>query len=203
MPKVEPKIGDKLRRANVTNIIKKLNAGKTLTKSDKDALKEHERASEGAAAVQRMGKTNLAVELGITRRTLDEYLNRSDPPPPQPDADGEYSVEDTATYIAVNGAKAVTSAEMRRLREARERIRVEREEMELAELRGRLVDKETIEPQIAAACAIFGAALRQIFESEMPAKYQGKSVVDCRILNEQGVDRVMRQLKEAHLPLRK
>jgi hypothetical protein len=194
----KPRIGDQLRRANVANIVKKLNAGKTLSKTEQAALEEHERATAGNIA-RRLRKTELAKELGISRVTLDEYLNRPDAP--QADDAGAFSVEDTASYIAVNGVKAVNSTEMRRLKEARERIRVEREELELAELRGRLVDKATIEPQIAAVCTLLVTTLQQIFEGELPPKYPGKTVVECREMNAAAIDRVMRQLKAAYAPL--
>lgn len=199
MADVEPKIGEKLRRANVTNIVKKLNAGKTLSKTDQQALDEHERAMSGNIG-RRLAKTALAAELGISRPTLDEYLNRIDPPPPKPDEEGAYSVEDTASYIAVNGVKAVNSAEMRRLKEARERIRVEREELELAELRGRLIDKSKIEPQVAVVCTTITTEMQRIFEQELPGKYTAKMVED-REINAAGVDRVIRAIKDALAPL--
>lgn len=195
----EPKFTEKLRRANVTNIVKKLNAGKTLSKSDKDELARHEQALAGNVT-RRLRKGDLAAELGISRVTLDEYLNRTDPPPPKPDGDGAYSVEDTASYIAVNGVKAVNSAEMRRLKEARERIRVEREELELAELRGRLIDKSKIEPQVALVCTTITTEMQRIFEQELPGKYTARMVED-REINAAGVDRVIRAIKDALAPL--
>ena len=198
MADAKPRVGDQLRRANVANIIKKLNAGKTLTRAEQAALDAHEQATSGNIA-RRLRKTELAKELGISRVTLDEYLNRPDAP--QPDEAGAYSVEDTASYIAVNGVKAVNSAEMRRLKEARERIRVEREELELAELRGRLINKSQIEPQVAVICSTFVNELQRVFEWELPDKTFGKSVIQIREMNAAGVDRVIRALKETLAPL--
>lgn len=191
-------ISTRLRRANLTNIVKKLNAGKTLTKAERTALDEHEAVNSTG---RRLRKKELAAELGISRVTLDDYLNRPDPPAPKPDNNQAYSVEDVAAYIAANSTKAAVSPAMRKMREARERIRLEREEMELAELRGQLIDKSMIAPAIAAVMTQLTTDLVDVFENELPTKYNGLSTVQCAELNASGVDRVLTRFKSGNAPL--
>lgn len=187
-------LAEKARRANIANILKRLNAGQTLSKSERLALDEHE-ASEVAKNGRRLLKMDLARELGISRVTLDGYLNRKTPPPPKPDDKRRYSVDEVAKYIADNSTKAVSSEEMRKLRERMLSIQVEREHLELETLRGRYIPKGEIEPAIAAFVGQLTEDLRLKFEMELPAKYSGRTVIERQKLNADGIDWVLRRLK--------
>jgi hypothetical protein len=189
-------ISDKLRQTNIANIAKKLNAGKTLTKTEQTALDSYD-AINGVR--RRLGKKELAQELGISRPTLDEYLDQEGAP--KPDENGTYSVEDAGLWVANNSVTAGSSKEMRRLREALMRIRVEAEEIDLAKNRGKLVDKATIEPQLAVATTTIVSELQKVFEDELPSKTFGKTVVEIREINAAGVDRVVQSWKDALAPI--
>ena len=57
---------DTIEKKNISNIIAKLNDGKTLTASDRKALENHKRKETGLRPVKT--ETELAKEFGVDRR---------------------------------------------------------------------------------------------------------------------------------------
>lgn len=147
-------------------------------------------------AARRLGKKDLAQTLGITRPTLDGYLNRTDPPPPVPDKDRAYDLNEVAAYIAANAANPTSTEAIRRLRENLLKTQAEDAEMDLAVKRGRLIDKAAIEPGVSEIQTWWSAKLQAVFEGELPRKYEGKSTIDRQKLNADAIDRLMREFKE-------
>lgn len=182
------------RRSNVANILRRLKAGRTLTRAERVALDEYE-SEQKAKNGRRLLKLDLARELGMSRTTLDGYLNLKDPPAPKPDAARRYSVDEVQRFIAENSAKAGTNAEIRTLRETLLRMQVERETIELDELRGRYVRKDEIGPAVAIIAAQLTDDLRLKFETELPPKYDGRTTLERQKLNADGIDWVLRRLK--------
>lgn len=145
---------------------------------------------------RRLKKKALAAQLGISRVTLDEYLNRKTPPPPKPDKAGAYSVDDVAHYIEVNGAKAVSTEEMRRLREALLRMDVEERAIQIGIRKGEIIERAKVRPGIEAVMGRLTADLQAKFEQELPSKYGGRTGLQCAELNAAAVDWVLRRMKE-------
>lgn len=148
------------------------------------------------AAARRLGKKDLAQTLGISRPTLDGYLNRADPPPPVPDGDRLYDLNEVAAYIAANAANPTSTEAIRRLRENLLKTQAEDAAMDLAVKRGRLIDRAAIEPGVAEIQAWWSSKLQAVFEGELPRKYEGKSTIDRQKLNADAIDRLMREFKE-------
>lgn len=157
---------------------------------------EGEDGSKKPEGRRRLGKKDLAQMLGISRPTLDGYLNRMEPPPPVRGKDGTFDVDEVAAYIAANGATPTSSEAIRKLRERLLRTQAEDAEVDLAERRGRLIDKATIEPGIAEIQAWWLAKLQAVFEGEIPRKLEGLTTVQRQALLAGAVDRVFREFKE-------
>ncbi len=153
-------------------------------------------ARKPQAKAERLHKAGLARALGISRPTLDGYLNRTNPPPPQPNAGKLYDVKEVAEYIAALGTKAITTDEMRKLRETLLRTQAEDAEIDLAVKRGRLIEKAAIEPGVAEIQTWWSAKMQAVFEGELPRKYEGKTTIERQKLNADAVDRLMREFKE-------
>jgi hypothetical protein len=144
----------------------------------------------------RLRKKPLAAELSISRVTLDEYLNRPTPPPPKPDKRGTYSVEEVATYIATNGIKAVSTEEMRRLRESLLRMDVEERAIELGVKKGQFIERAKIRPAIENVMGRLTVDLQGIMEDELPPKLVGKNVNEIRQIVASALDRVLTRMKD-------
>ena len=186
-------ISETLRRANLANIITKLKAGKTLSRPEQDVLDAQAAQEAASQPGRRLNKKMLAEELGISRPTLDEYLNRATAP--QPDAMGTFSVEETAAYISRHGVRAISSEEMKRIRMTLLRIQAKEAELDLAVKQGELVAIRELEPDFALMCNQLVADLRAKFEFELPARYVGKNAVECEQMNADGIDYVLTRLK--------
>jgi hypothetical protein len=141
----------------------------------------------------------LAVELGVSRTTLRMHLAKEGAP--QKDADGLYDVEECRAWLQGSSNANVEGSEIRDLRAKKLRMEVEEMERENAVARGELVKKSEIAPAIIAFNETLASELEQIFAVELPQKYQGLDVIECRALNIAAIDRVMKALKEGQWPI--
>lgn len=140
-----------------------------------------------------------AVELGVSRVTLRTHLAKEGAP--QKDADGLYDVEACRAWLQGSSRANVEGSELHDLRAKKLRMEVEQMERENEVARGDLVKKSEITPAIIAFNETLASELEQIFAVELPQKYQGLDVIECRTLNIAGIDRVMKALKEGQWPI--
>jgi hypothetical protein len=135
-----------------------------------------------------MRKSELARELGISRVTLDAYLSRLEPPPPQPNDDREYSIEEVAAYIGniKNAAGAVKGHAFYKTEKVR--LECERISQEMATKRGEFVSRGAIAAAIVPLISELDAMMEQQFVLVLPSRYKGKNTVECAEMNRTAKD---------------
>ncbi len=147
-------------------------------------------------------RSQIAIRAVIDREIVSKYLGMEGAP--KPDNKMRFNYKQAMEWIGDHAPRAGAGGnEIRKIKEASARIQLERDQLELDELRGRLVDKKEIAPQIGAACAAFVAGLQRIHEGELPPKIAGKSVIEIRELIAAGNDRLIRELNDMLAPLTK
>ena len=87
------------------------------------------------------------------------------------------------------------------MRQAILQMELEDMALDLAEKKGRLVDKKKIEPTIAAFMSALTTNLRNKFEFELPPKYDGLDQAARAKLNADAVDWVMTRIKTGAAPI--
>lgn len=194
--RVAESLGDRLRRANVANIVRRLKAGKTLSGVEQKALEEHE-SGLGAASTGKklLRKIELAGRLNISRPTIDDYLRRPGAPKPKNkryDPDEVRAFIEACTPTASLGEKKTEIIDLRRAI-----LRMEAEEMEidLGIKRGLYIRRDEISPVIGSFFTQHLADALLIFEQELPAKYAGRNQIECQQLNADGIDRLFAKAK--------
>ena len=87
---------EKIRAAEIGNILKKINSGKTLTASERDLVKEHYSSDETPEESPKINWTNLSILLGVSRVHLTKWRKN-------PDAPRSPSIEAWRKYIDEKG----------------------------------------------------------------------------------------------------
>jgi hypothetical protein len=170
--KLTPDDLQRLRTKQVANVIRKLNAGKTLTARE-EALLAQERAEPTVAApppAAGFASTweELAEACRVDRRTLTNVRTRfaKDPDLPRDRADGRREI---AAWIAFLDAKGIRGrgdnnpeidfASERQLRLRQWQLKLEREEFELAKARDEMLPVSQFEAALGQMLAAFRQSL--------------------------------------------
>lgn len=147
----------------------------------------------------RMVKLRLAKHFGITRNTLDAYLDK--PGAPRPNQRGMYDVKRVGEFLNANVVSAGRSEELGTIRQRKMQLETERMQWEFARVRGEFIHKSEIAKTLVPLITEIHQALTQQFEHVLPSKYKGKSQVECQQLNVAALDEVVKRFKEGSLPL--
>jgi transcriptional regulator with XRE-family HTH domain len=152
-----------------------------------------------AAQTQVSGRLNqieIAERMGIVRQTVAKYLRM--PGAPMADADGRFDLQEAGEWIlAHQGERESGLDKVRRLKDRKLELELERLELDLQIARREVIPKDEIEPEIAALATELVSLLRQKFEMELPSLYAGRDRIECQQLNGAAVDEVIRRFKEA------
>lgn len=145
------------------------------------------------AEPDRLRKIDLARQLGISRVSVDKYLNRDGAP--SPDKHFRYSVEEVAAFIAkqknedskVKGA-AHWSAELSRLK-------CEQLAEQIARERGDFIEKNEAKKVIVPLMTELGEMMQARFVRELPARYKGRDAAECAAMNQKACDDVAERFR--------
>ena len=166
---ISQEIARKALDVEAANVLKKLQAGKTLTTPER-ALIQSIAAGEPPERAKGWAKTKveLCEALGISRMTLDRWLKLKRNHPPRPAADGTWNVVEWKRWMKETGRGGgldgdALDDELPRLNAKRILLINERLELDNAERRGDLISrdevvKETAEIATALRSALYGAA---------------------------------------------
>lgn len=149
---------------------------------------------------KRLNKTHLARALDVDRKTITGYLARKGAP--KPDKRGLFEVEECRVWaakcaaMAEHGNTQVRGTRVHELKERKLALEVEEEERKAAIRAGQLVNVAEIEPALLAMFSQLKEDLVQKFEQELPSRYRGRSLAECQQMNAEGVDWVLRRLKD-------
>lgn len=149
----------------------------------------------------RANRSQIAARLGIDRRMVLRYLAMEEAP--QPDAKKRYDFAAARKWIFEQSArKSQNAEEMKAIADSMKRMEHEDMALDLAEKRGRLVDRKKIEPAIASFCSQLTEDLRNKFEFELPPKYEGLDRAGRAKLNADAIDWILLRLKNGAAQIR-
>lgn len=141
----------------------------------------------------RFRKTELHKELGISRPTLDKYLNMEGAP--IPDTQSAYDLEQVANFIAQIKNEEGKIKGKNYWESEKARLHCEKLLHELAVQRGEYISKSEASKTIIPIMAELGQLLKQKFELELPSRYQGKDRIECAQLNADAIDYLIRRFR--------
>ncbi len=143
---------------------------------------------------ERLTRSGIAKRGHLDSVTVAKYLEMEGAP--QPDERRRYDFKATIAWIEANAPRATANnLEMKSLREAKMRIEAEEAAFDFGIKKGRFIEREKLEPAIAAFCQQLTADMRAKFEFELPDKYEGKNAIERKVLNADGIDWVLKRLK--------
>lgn len=140
-------------------------------------------------------KSALAHELGVSRVMLDAYLNRTEPPPPQPNRFKEFSIEEVANYIAKFKIAAGDIKGQAHWKSEKFRLECERIAFDLAARRREFVTRQEITTAIVPLMAELAQSLEMQFVQILPARCRGKTVVEIAEMNRAAVDQIIARFR--------
>lgn len=146
--------------------------------------------------MKRLGKTELAKALKLSRPTLDSYLNRKEPIPPQPDEKKRFSVDEVSAYIAKVRDTEQENGTVTKWRAEALKLKVERERREIARESGDWIEKSVAKKTIETVMGEFVGALRLKFEDELPSRYIGRDSIECAQLNADAIDTLLLRFRQ-------
>jgi hypothetical protein len=141
----------------------------------------------------RMKKSALARELGVSRVTLDKYLNRNRAP--IPDEEFAYDVEAVAEFIS-RPTDEVQKNSLASWEMEKRRLQCEEIAMRLKIQSGKYITKEEAQKTITPLMAELGELLVKEFELVNPSKYKGRDQVECAAINRKSIDLVIGRFKQ-------
>ena len=170
---------ERLARANLGNIAKKLSAGKTLTTAERKAVTEFQLEESGGWIKD---TSALAKELGLSRQTIyDARAKFPDAPPKHEDGKRE-NLPAWQAFVGENliGKDHATKnlAELKAQLMQRE---ITLRDMKIAREAGDTVEKRVVEDMLAILGQKLNLLLRLKLEVEMGARVAGKSPAEANV----------------------
>lgn len=209
---LSPEDAEKVLTKNLANVIRKANAGKTLTAAERALLEQSAAGGTLNGSSSAFAKTwdDLAQRLGVSRKTLQNVQKRKLEGQPRPRADGRHDVaawsrffvvhniartaEDLPTHeaVAAGAPESVTDWKAEKLK-----LECDKISLEVAKTAGELVSATDVEAGVSAMVAAFRQAL-----NNLPARVaqEGLEISDYHELEElvqNEVNLVLRSLERA------
>ncbi len=148
----------------------------------------------------RLQKVALAKRLGVSRPTLDVYLNQAGAP--KQGRDRAYDVEAVLKWIEAHArevgadAKGKGGPTYNEARTQKMMLEVENLRSEMERKRGDFIAKKEAEATIVPLMAELDALMKQKFELELPSQYVGKTAVECAELNAAARDAINARFRQ-------
>lgn len=168
-------MADRLERANLANIVKKLQAGKTLTQAEQSILLKAKSAPSWAD-----NYVALAGALNVSRRTLNNWKKL--PGAPKPAANGKHDVNAWLSFKANLKGEDSTGDEDADigdlpsepiLRRRKLKLWCDEREIELARLRGEVITVAEVRADWERRIARIKGFLKKRLENELPPILEG------------------------------
>lgn len=180
---ISPDVADRLLRADLANIVRKVKAGKTLTAQERRTLQAASTGDDDdTAPATAKNYVELADILGVTRRTLQDWRKMAGAP--EASSNGLHDVAAWRDFQRKIGGKGAATPEggdgdedglpSEPVLKRRKLLLFCREkEMALAERRGELIDVATVRATWSKKIAAANSLLRKRLENELPSELEG------------------------------
>lgn len=170
---------ERLARANLGNIAKKLSAGKTLTTAERKAVTEFQREQSGGWIKD---TSALAKELGLSRQTIyDTRAKFSDAPPKHEDG----KRENLPAWQAFVGEHLIgkdhATKNLAELKAQLMQREITLRDMKIAREAGDTVEKRVVEDMLAILGQKLNLLLRLKLEVELGARVAGKNAAEANV----------------------
>jgi len=172
MDTIPPDVAKKLLNRDFANLVKRVQAGGKLNRSER-AMLQGMAASAGHTPMVVENFVELAKALGVTRRALQNWRKRKDAP--RPAANGFHEVAAWREFMQRNGleGEAAATDEETGLRARKLLAEVEERELRLAVKKGEYVALEEVRAAWTEQVARAKEMLRHKFEMELPPVLSG------------------------------
>lgn len=176
---------EKIQRADLANVVKKVQAGKPLTRAERELIENSKTAPQTLM--------ELASILGISRQLLNHLKKKSDAPP----------VSDVAAwqiFIAANGRDgAAPSYLKRKLAEKRLSLLTtadSREKIKLGKDQDTVIDKSEVATALQGGMAMLFNQLEKVFCNDLPPSLAGKPPAEIAAMCRGAIEKLTAQLVE-------
>jgi hypothetical protein len=174
-----PETIDKLRRANMANLVKKLSSGKTLTAAESKLI---EAASSSQDEKELVTTSRLAEIFGLNRKSIPEWRKENRPGVPAK-IDGKEDLNAWRAWFSANPSAGHFDGKPRADRESllceKLTIEIAIKRIELETETGALVSAAEVEEHMAAIGATMKAMLQRI-ENDVPPTIEGMSAAQIK-----------------------
>lgn len=168
-----------LAKANVANITRKLKEGKTLTSSERKAIEDYKKEKADDGWVKSV--TDLAKELGLSRKAIYEARARFPNEAPKPEGRRENLVawqQFCAEKLIGKDTATKTLADLK--------AELMREQIELARAKNRreagdVIDREVVEEMLGLLGQKLDLLLRLKLEVELGPRVAGKNAAEANV----------------------
>lgn len=175
----KPTDAEILAKANVANITRKLKEGKTLTSSERKAIEDYKKEKADDGWVKSI--TDLAKELGLSRKAIYEARARFPNEAPKPEGRRENLVawqQFCAEKLIGKDTATKTLADLK--------AELMREQIELARAKNRreagdVIDREVVEEMLGLLGQKLDLLLRLKLEVELGPRVAGKSAAEANV----------------------
>lgn len=159
-----------------------------------------------AKEAPRLRKITLAEKLGVSRPTLDKYLEMDGAP--GPDAEKTYDVEEVLKWVGAHAEQSgadITDKEkvptLNNWRAMKLELECEKLRHLLEVERGDYISKREAAATILPLMTELDALIKQKYELELPSRYVGKDAVECAELNAAARDQINARFRQGVKPL--
>lgn len=184
---ITAEIADRLLRADLANIVRKVKSGRTLSTVERKTLEAAGKGDTPTAPTFAKNYVELAEILGVTRRTLQDWRKLEGAP--KAESNGSHDVvawQDFQTRIGGKGALEPTDADPVGgdlpsepvLKRRKLLLFCQEKEMLLAYRRGELIERDLVRETWSRKCAEANSLLRKRLENELPSELEGLEAVD-------------------------
>lgn len=181
MSESQPAVVDVYKKANVSNIVKKLKSGKTLSTAERKALDDYEASQAGGEWVKDLSA--LAKELGLSRQAIYDARTRFPQEAPAKHADGKRENLEAwrkfcAEKLIGKDTATKTLAELK--------AELMREQISLARFKNRrenaeVIDREVVRSMLRLLGQKWDLLLRLKLEVELGPRVAGKSAAEANV----------------------
>ena len=179
---LDPKLAENVLRKNLSNILEKVKAGKTLSKQERELFEDHAK-TEAPDTLQAADISDLARRIGVSRQTFHSWKRKY-----PDDIPGDLSIEKWKIFAAAVGSKGNQGTALsnlaRRKAEAEARkseLACEKLDLEIAQLRGEMMSREDQHAEGEAVGIIIQAAFTSLAK-DLDSNISGKPPEERRAI---------------------
>ena len=185
---------DKVKQANIRNLIKRVQAGGVLTDKQMEIINDFtEDLESNNVGTYAKNQSELADVIGINRKTIQRW--RKDPTFPKPKPDGRYSIREVVVWKEENGARAGDLHSKESVQVKSLILQNEKLEIQVGILKGEYTPNVDIDQQVSE---MVQQAKRELLTlpSSLAPQVVGQSIAEAEKIIKQSIVDALKSLHE-------